>query len=195
VGRVRGRGRENKTLEALANGGTGDINKITLLENLIKHKPLVGLKAIHGHQAKLLKMAHRNGIHLLQMTQLRLCELAVPDSPVAELDGVVAVGGLGLDLGHDVSFFKSHHGDRDDLAVGLEVAHHAQLGPHHSHPCLVPHSDHHALPFPAARFQMVRTVQLEQKWITAIVDERAFERKGMIVSIMANWNRCSPNRY
>lgn len=65
MGGERKREGENKTLKTLANGGAGDINKITLLENFIKHKPLVGLKAIHGHQAKLLKMAHRNGIHLL----------------------------------------------------------------------------------------------------------------------------------
>lgn len=60
-----GKRERERTLESLANGGAGHINKITLLKNIIKHKPLVGFKAIHGQQAKLLKVAHRNSARLL----------------------------------------------------------------------------------------------------------------------------------
>lgn len=81
-------------------------------------------------------MAQRDDARFLQVTHLGLGQLPVPDPPVAELDRVVAVGGLGLDLGHDVSLAETHHGDGHDEAVGLEVGHHAELGAHHADPGL-----------------------------------------------------------
>lgn len=131
------------------------------------------------------------------MTHLRLGELPVPDPAVPHLDGIVAVGGLGLELGDDVSFFKSDDGDRDDLSIGLEVTHHAQLGTHDPNACLVAHSDHHSLPIPAGRFETLGLVHSkEEKWVVFVIEKRALDRrKWMIVRTVGNWNCCLAHRY
>ena len=112
------------TLESLANGSAGDINEISLLENFIKNEPLSGLESLDGLEAELLEMAHGDGAGLAEVAELGLGELAVPDPSVTDLDGVVAVGGSGLDLGDDVALSEGDDSDGDNGALGLEVGHH-----------------------------------------------------------------------
>jgi len=137
----------DSTLETLANGGARDINKITLLENFIKKKALVKVEAIDGLKTELLKMAHGNGADLLEMTDFGFGQFAISDPSVTNLDGVVSIGGLSFDLGDDVAFFETHDSDRNNLSVGFEIAHHTQLGAHHSNACL--HAHYH-FPFPSS---------------------------------------------
>ena len=99
---------KKETLKTLSNGGASHINKITLLEKIIKHKPLVSLKPIHRNQMKLLQMAHRNSTRFLQMTHLWLCELMVPDPSKPNLDYVVAISGLIFHLGHNANHTTSN---------------------------------------------------------------------------------------
>lgn len=131
----------NTTLEPLSDGYPGNIDEITLLEQLLKDQFLIGLKPIHRHQPKLLQMPHRNRTGLLQMPHLWLRQLPVPHPPVPHLHRTVAVGGLGLHLRHDVAFSEPHYGDRHHLSLRLEVAHHAELGGHDAHASLHAHSN------------------------------------------------------
>ncbi|KAF4368618.1 hypothetical protein F8388_012361 [Cannabis sativa] len=59
------------------------------------------------------------------MTHLRLGQFPVPHTAVSHLNGVVSIGGLGLDLGDNVAFLEADDGYGNDLAVGLEETHHA----------------------------------------------------------------------
>lgn len=112
------------TLESLADGVAGDVDEITLLEDFVEDQPLSGLEPLHGLEAELLEVAHGDGPGLVEVAELGLGELAVPDTAVSELHGLVAVGGCGLDLGDDVALAESDDGDGDDGALGLEVGHH-----------------------------------------------------------------------
>lgn len=141
------------TLETLADGGAGDINEVTLLEEFIEEEGLVGVEAINGLETELLKVAHGDGTGLLEMTHLGLGEFAVPDPLVANLDGAVTVGGVGLDLGDDVAFLEADDGDGNNHSVLLEEAHHPQLGAHHSNPRLHAHRHHHR-PSPSASWEL-----------------------------------------
>lgn len=136
---------KRQTLETLSDGGARDINKVTLLEELLKDEPLVRLETLHRLEPELLEMAQGNGSGLLQVTKLGLGELLVPNPAVTHLDGVVSVGRLGLDLRHNVSLSETHDRDGHDLAVILEVTHHPQLGGHHSGAGLHTH-DHESRP-------------------------------------------------
>lgn len=130
------------TLETLANGGARDINKITLLEELIENEALVKLELIDGLKTELLKMTHGNGTNLLEMTHFGFGQFAVSDPSVTNLDGVVAISGLSFNLCNDVPFFEANDSDRNNLAVGLEEAHHTQFGGHDSNACFHTHHNH-----------------------------------------------------
>ena len=152
-------------METLSNGGARNINKITLLEELLKDKPLVRLETLNGLKPELLEMAHGNCSSLLEVTHLRLRKLFVSNAAVANLDGIISVGGLGLDLGDDVSFSETHNSDRNDLAVGLEEAHHSELGSHNSNAGLHAHDgDTHPLLVLGVAEQKKVRVALRHQW-------------------------------
>ena len=141
------------TLETLANGGARDINKITLLEEVIENEALVKFELINGLKTELLKMTHGNGTNLLEMTDFGFGQFAVSNPSVTNLDGVVAVGGLSFDLCDNVAFFEANDSDRNNLAVGLEEAHHTQFGGHDSNTCLQTHHNHTFQFWPSTHMQ------------------------------------------
>ena len=143
------RKQQDDTLEPLADGIAGDVDEVTLFENILDDEPLAGLEAVNGLESKLLEVAHGDGAGLLQVAQLGLGELAVTDAAVAHLDSVVAIGSGGLDLGDDIALSEADDGDGDDGAVGLEVGHHAELGPHHADSRLHAHDRHPPPAMPA----------------------------------------------
>lgn len=118
------------TLETLANGGSRYINQIPFFEELLKNEPLVRLKPINRLQPKLLQVAQGDDPGLVEVTHLGLGELSFSNPPITDLDGIVAVGGLSLDLGDNVALSKTHNGDGDNSTIGLEETHHTQFGTH-----------------------------------------------------------------
>lgn len=111
-------------MESLADGVARDVDEITLLEDFVEDQPLSGFEPFHGLEAELLEVAHGNGPRLVEVAELGLGELAVPDTAVPDLYGLVGVSCRGLDLGDDVALAESDDGDGDDGALGLEVGHH-----------------------------------------------------------------------
>lgn len=132
----------NPALKPFSDCGSGHIDQVTLLEQVVEDQLLIGLEALNVLEPKLLEMAQWDSAGLLEMAHFGLGEFPVADAAVAHLNGVVSVGGLGFDLGDYVAFFETHHGDRDYFAAGLEEAHHAQLGGHDSYAGLHAHHGH-----------------------------------------------------
>lgn len=125
------------TLEAFADGVAGDVDEVALLEEVVEDEGLAGLEAVEGAEAELLEVAHGGGAGLAEVAELGAGELGVADAAVADLDGVVAVGGGGLELGDDVALAEADDGDgHRRTALRLEVGHHPQLRAHHPHPRL-----------------------------------------------------------
>ena len=111
-------------MESLADGSAGDVNDISLLENFVKNEPLSRFESLNRLETELLEMAHGDGAGLVEVAKFGLGELAVPNPSVTDLDGVITVGGSGLDLGDDVALSESDDGDGYNGALGLEVGHH-----------------------------------------------------------------------
>ncbi len=145
------------TLETLADGGARDINKIALLEDVIQDKALVRLEGIDGLKTELLKMAHRDGTHLLKMTHLRFRQFTVPHPSVTNLYRIVPIRSIRLYLGHDIPLFETHHRHSNYLSIRFEIAHHSQLGSHHANTCL--HATHNNNHSPSLSFSTVLQFQ------------------------------------
>lgn len=123
-------GGKGNTLKPFSDCGSGDVNEITFLEDFLQDEPLVGLEPLHGRQPELLEVSQRDDFRFLEVTHLGLGELPVPDPSIPDLNRIVPVGGLGLDLGHDVALSEPYHRHRDHSPVRLEEGHHPQFRAH-----------------------------------------------------------------
>src|SRR5690606_24898145 len=111
---------------ALALGGADDVDLLASLEDRgvdLLAELVVG--SVRG--AQLDEVAARGHAGLLEVAPQRLRHLAGVDLPVGDLDGVVAIGLDGPDLGHDVRT-GLHDGHGDELAVLVPDLRHAELG-------------------------------------------------------------------
>ena len=85
---------------------------------------VLGGGVVHAHLGH---VAARGDAGLREVAGDRLVDLARVDLAEGDLDGVVAVGLYGADLGHDVGP-SLHDGDRDDAVVLVQDLGHAELG-------------------------------------------------------------------
>ena len=127
-------------LEALALGGTGDVDSLDLSE--VGHGDLVAGAVLAGVlDANLAQVAHRLDALGGKVASERLVDVLGLDVAKADLDGLVAVGSLGLDLRHRAGACLND-GDGHDVVV---------LIPHLSHPDLAAENRvDHLWSFPSA---------------------------------------------
>mmetsp|Transcript_23362 Transcript_23362/g.51279 ORF Transcript_23362/g.51279 Transcript_23362/m.51279 type:complete len:219 (+) Transcript_23362:808-1464(+) len=119
------------TLEALADGGSGHVDQVSLLEHLRHLQGVTGLVGRHlagVHQPPLAQVPHGGHAGLLQVSQLGLLDLTLRNNLVASLDCAVSISLLGLHLGHNVALLQSNNSGGDAQAISSEVGHHACLG-------------------------------------------------------------------
>ena len=114
------------TGEALTLGGAGDVDERDAVEDLDGDvlSELVAGDVVH---ADLGHVATRGDAGLLEVTCDRLVGLTRVDLAVGDLDGVVAIGFLGANLGHNARP-SLDDGDRDDTVLLVEDLGHAELG-------------------------------------------------------------------
>ena len=113
------------TGEALALGRADDVDVLAGLEQLDRDL-LAELVARRRRGADLDQVAARGDAGLLEVAGHRLVDLARVDRAVRDLDGVVAVGLAGADLGDDARAGLDHR-DRNEPAVVVPDLGHAEL--------------------------------------------------------------------
>uniref|UniRef100_A0A7C9DR33 Uncharacterized protein n=1 Tax=Opuntia streptacantha TaxID=393608 RepID=A0A7C9DR33_OPUST len=113
------------TLESFSDGSARHIHKVTFLEQILKLKLLGWGKTIHRKKPKLLKMTQGDYTRLVQVPNLGLIKLTIPDPLITNLDSIIPICGISLHLGYNVSFLKTYHSDRNYQPILLKVGHHS----------------------------------------------------------------------